>query len=314
MLSVLIACSAAVALYAGILFFWSSSPKVQTQMRLDKLAKNVENEYIHDAVLNEKKKSRKTKQRKKLRLGQHFEASLAGAGIRLSGQEYLTIWAVLTLAPALLGGLLGVHAIALAGMSIVGFAIPPVMVQRAKGKRKQLFNKQLGDALTIMSNCMRSGYSFQQAMGSIAREMQPPISLEFARVIREINYGATMETALNSMVARVDNKDLELLVSAVITSTQVGANLSEILDTIAETVRDRIRIREEVRVMSAQGRMSGMIIGLLPVVVILFLMITNPSYFSDFAAHPLGKIMIAVSACMELIGFALINKIVDIKY
>ena len=314
MLIAVIAGCAAVLIYIGFLSLWGNSPKVQTQARLSKLVKNTENEYVHDAVLNEKKKKRKTKKRQSRVLSQRFESSLAMAGVKLSGQEYLIIWAALTLAPPLIGGLLGIPAVALVGLSIVGFAIPPVMVQRCRNQRKQLFNKQLGDALTVMSNCMRSGYSFQQAMGSIAQEMQAPIATEFARVIREINYGTPMERALNNLVSRVDNKDLELLVSAVITSTQVGANLSEILDTISETVRDRIRMREEVRVLSAQGRMSGMIIGLLPVAVILFLMITNPSYFTEFAQNSIGKVMIIVSVCMELIGFFIINKLVDVKY
>lgn len=116
------------------------------------------------------------------------------------------------------------------------------------------------------------------------------------------------------MAQRVDNADFNLLISAVITSTQVGANLSEILDTISETVTDRIRLREEVRVFSAQGRMSGLIIGLLPVAVILFLMILNPDYILDFVNHPLGKILLIASVFLEAMGFFLINRIVDIKY
>ena len=116
------------------------------------------------------------------------------------------------------------------------------------------------------------------------------------------------------MLARVNNKDLELLVSAVLTSAQVGANLSEILDTISETVRDRIKLREEVRVLSSQGRMSGMIIGLLPVIVILFLMVVNPGYFSGFASTQIGKILIVAAVLMETMGFIIINKIVDVRY
>jgi tight adherence protein B len=236
------------------------------------------------------------------------------SGIRLSAQEYILSWCAATLLPVFVGAMLGMNPIAIMGLAVIGFAILPVAVKRSQARRQQLFNKQLGDALTIMSNCMRSGYSFQQAMASIAQEMQPPISTEFERVVKEISYGTTMERALNSMVARVQNKDLELLVSAVLTSAQVGANLSEILDTISETVRDRIRLREEVRVLSAQGRMSGLIIGLMPVFVILLLMVMNPTYFAGFTETPVGKLMIGVSIGMELTGFFVINKIVDIQY
>jgi len=306
------ACAAVIVLYFGLLLA-RESPRKRVQARLDLLARDVDLERVHDEVLQEKRQGKKRKRRRQL-VSKGFEDSLAMSGVKLSGQEYITLWCCTTLGPVLLGFLLGMQPLATAGLAIVGLALPPIMVQRAKSRHQQLFNKQLSDALTIMSNCMRSGYSFQQAMSSIAQEMQPPISTEFARVIREINYGATMEQALNHMVSRVSNKDLELLVSAVLTSAQVGANLSEILDTIAETVRDRIRLREEVRVLSAQGRMSGLIIGLLPVAVILILMVMNPGYFEAFVETSLGKLLMLGSMAMEAVGFIVINKVVDIRY
>lgn len=314
MLIFIITLSAAFVIYSSVLILFGDSSKARVKARLDKLAENVEIEYIHNAVLNEKKKNRKKNKKESRIISRRFEDNLAQSGLKVSAREYVMLWGVLTIGPGLVCSLLRMNTIAIAGICIIGFAIPPVMVQQAKNKRALLFNKQLGESLTIMSNCMRSGYSFQQAMGSIAREMQPPISTEFSRVVREMSYGATMEQALNNMKARVNNKDLDLLISAVLTSQQVGANLSEILDTIAETVSDRIRLREEVRVFSAQGRMSGVIIGLLPVAVILFLMILNPTYFTDFVQHPIGRMMLVLSVVMELTGFIVINKIVDIKY
>lgn len=312
MLIIVIAAGAAMVLYSSILILFSDTPKQRVKNRLNKLAENVELEYIHDAVLNEKKKQRKVKKKPRL-ISRRFEDSLAMAGIHISAQEFVTLWICLTLGPGLVGSLMDMELIAVLGICVVGFAIPPIMVQRSRARQQQLFNKQLGESLTIMSNCMRSGYSFQQAMQSISKGMQPPISTEFGRVVREINYGATLEQALGNMAQRVDNADFSLLISAVITSTQVGANLSEILDTISETVTDRIRLREEVRVFSAQGRMSGLIIGLLPVAVILFLMILNPDYILDFVNHPLGKILLIASVFLEAMGFFLINRIVDIK-
>ena len=303
----------ALALYSVIVLLFSNTPKERVKKRLDKLSENVELEYVHDAVLSEKKKNRRKKKDTRI-VSRRFEDYLASSGIRLSASEYMVLWIVLSLGPAIFGGLLGLKVLAIIGLSIIGFAIPPILVKRAKGQRQQLFNKQLGEAMTIMGNCMRSGYSFQQAMTSISKEMPEPISAEFGRTVREMNFGTPMEQALNNMVARVDNRDLELLVSAVITSTQVGANLSEILDTIAETVNDRIAIREEVRVASSQGRFSGIIIGLLPVAVILFLMVLNPDYFGGFVENPIGKILLSVSGVMEVVGFLVINKIVDIKY
>lgn len=313
MLIVVIAANAAMVLYSSILILFSDTPRQRIKNRLNKLAENVELEYIHDAVLNEKKKRRKIKVKPRL-VSRRFEDSLAMAGIHISAQEFMALWCCLTLGPGLAGLLLNMELVAVLGICVVGFAIPPIMVQRSRSKQQQLFNKQLGESLTIMSNCMRSGYSFQQAMHSVSKEMQPPISTEFGRVVREINYGATLEQALNNMAQRVGSKDFDLLISAVITSTQVGANLSEILDTISETITDRIRLREEVRVFSAQGRMSGIIIGLLPVAVMLFLMVLNPTYLTDFINHPIGKLLLIASVFLEAVGFFLINRIVDIKY
>ena len=313
MLIVVIAASAAMVLYSSILILFSDTPRQRIKNRLNKLAENVELEYIHDAVLNEKKKRRKIKVKPRL-VSRRFEDSLAMAGIHISAQEFMALWCCLTLGPGLAGLLLNMELVAVLGICVVGFAIPPIMVQRSRSKQQQLFNKQLGESLTIMSNCMRSGYSFQQAMHSVSKEMQSPISTEFGRVVREINYGATLEQALNNMAQRVGSKDFDLLISAVITSTQVGANLSEILDTISETITDRIRLREEVRVFSAQGRMSGIIIGLLPVAVMLFLMVLNPTYLTDFINHPIGKLLLIASVFLEAVGFFLINRIVDIKY
>ncbi|MPN07539.1 hypothetical protein SDC9_154809 [bioreactor metagenome] len=116
------------------------------------------------------------------------------------------------------------------------------------------------------------------------------------------------------MSDRVENTDLNLLISAVLTSSQVGANLSDILDTISDTIKDRIRLREEIRVLSAQGRISGVIIGLLPVVLLLFLMMLNPEYINEFVSTNLGRILLGTGLIMEIIGFMVVSKIVDVKY
>lgn len=304
----------ALLVYCLILVLFSNSPKEKIKKRLGELSENVELEYVHEAVLSEKKKKKKRTWHSTKIISRRFEDYLAASGVSFSARECMLLWIALSVGPGIIGSLLGLSFLPILALSVVGFAIPPILVKRSANKRQQLFNKQLGEALTIMSNCMRSGYSFQQAMNSISKEMMPPISTEFGRVVREINYGTSLEQALNNMVSRVDNKDLELLVSAVLTSAQVGANLSEILDTISETVTDRIAIREEVRVSSSQGRFSGILIGLLPVVVILFLMLVSPDYFAGFADNPIGRIMLIVSGVMEVIGFLVINKMVNIKF
>lgn len=313
MLIALIAVSAALVVFSALQILLGDTAKASIRRRVDTLGTESDLEGIHEVVLSEKKKQ-KRKKKHTIMVSRQFEDSLAMSGIKMSAQEYIMAWLLTTFGPILVLSLLGASGVTIVAVGLIGFAVPPIAVQRAKTMRTVLFNKQLGEALTVMGNCMRSGYSFQQALGSIANEMQPPISTEFARVVRELNYGVPLEDALNHMVSRVNNKDLDLLVSAVLTSTQVGANLSEILDIIADTVRDRIKLREEIRVLSAQGRMSGMIIGLLPVVVILFLMIVSPTYFSGFFTNPIGQLLLVISLFMEIIGFFLINRIADVRY
>ena len=301
----------AVIVFAVFNNLLDDSKKQAVRRRIDALTTSSDSETTVSQVFKERKKKKK---KKVLVISKHFEDNLAMSGVKLSGQEYINIWACCTIGPAIFGSLLGLQPVSVIGLCLIGLALPPVMVQRSRNKQRQMFNQQLGDALTIMSNCMRSGYSFQQAMNSIASEMPAPISTEFARVVRELNYGVQMGEALDHMLRRVQSKDMELLVSAVLTSMEVGANLSEILDTISETVRDRIRLREEVRTLSAQGRASGLLIGVLPLVVGLLLMVVNPTYFTEFFATSTGRTMVLVGIVMEACGFFVINRIVDIKY
>lgn len=304
--------SAAVFVYFILIFILGRSSDSNVRKRLDDLAADSDLDSIHDDVIREKQK--KISKGGKNLISQKLADELAMAGIKLNAGEYLIAWAAAVFVPSLIMMLLGKNILSVLGAALIGFAIPPVLVQRSKKKRQNLFNKQLGQSLVIMSNCIQSGYSFQQAMQSIASDMQPPISTEFEKTIREIHYGIKQEDALNHLVERAQNQDLALLISAVATSAQVGSNLSEIIDNISVTIKDRVKIRDDVRNLSAQGRISGIIIGLLPVVLCLMLMIVNPGYIMGFFEDPIGKIMIAAGAVLELIGFAVINKIVDIRY
>lgn len=313
LIPLLIAVCFSLIVFYLVQFLFDDSAKIRVEKRLESLMSDTDIEDLHEAVLREKRNRQKPK-RKYLLISQKFEESLVMSGIKLSAEEYMVAWACTTFLPILLLSALGKEFVTVLAAGIIGFAIPPILVQRARVKRNVLFNKQLSESLTIMSNCMRSGYSFQQAMQSIATEMPPPISTEFGRVVREMSYGVSMEQALTNMVSRVNNSDLALLVSAVLTSAQIGANLSEILDTIADTVRDRIKLRGEVRILSAQGRISGVIIGLLPVVIILVLMLINPTYFSGFVSTVIGKVLIVVSIMMEALGFFVISRITNITY
>lgn len=297
------------------LILMSRGEKPTMKRRFSKYFKSMDIEEVQDLVLKERLENEK----KKKTHGFNFASKelsnyLLSSGVKLSATEYITSWTLLTLVPMLVALILHRGVITATAAALIGFAIPPIIVQQSRKKREEQFNKQLSESLAIMSNSLKAWFSFQQAMESIASEMQPPISAEFSKTLREIQYGVSMEDALNHMVERVKNKDLDLLVSAVMTATQVGGNLSEILEVIAETVRDRIKIKADVRVLTASGRISGLIIGLLPIIIILIVMLVNPDYFASFFESQIGKIMMVVSVVLEATGFLVINKIVDIQY
>jgi len=308
-----ISAAGALAVYSILWLAFDNGGKTRAKERINMLTMETDIEKIHELVLLEKKQ-RRIKIPKINIISTKLEDSLIMSGVKLSAREYLIAWFAAIFLPIMLFSILGKDMVAVLGAGIVGFVIPPILVRRSKAKKQVLFNKQLGEALLIMSNCIRTGYSFQQAMESVANEMQPPISTEFSWIIREINYGVPIDEAMIRMSDRVENTDLNLLVSAVLTSAQVGANLSDILDIISDTIKDRIRLREEIRVLSAQGRISGVIIGLLPVVLLLFLMMINPEYINDFVSTSLGRMLLGTGIIMEIIGFMVVSKIVDVKY
>lgn len=236
------------------------------------------------------------------------------ADIMLRPEEFCLIWIVLTFVPAGLAALFQMGLMPAATLAVIGAFLPIVFIKIKKGNRIKAFEAQLGDTLIMMCNGLRSGFSFQQTMENVATDMPAPIGMEFGKVCNEIRYGATMEEALNNMVDRVKSPDLMLVVSAVLIQRTTGGNLSEILTTISQTIRDRIKIKGEISSITAQGRMSGLIIGALPICIAAVLMVVNPDYMSTFFTTGTGNIMLAVSIIMEVLGFFAIRKVVTIEY
>lgn len=314
MIKVFLTLLSAVTVFLLVISFGGGeSRKSRVKKRLSKLSVGDNLDNVHKTVMREKRKAEKMKLETSL-VSKKFADYLFASGIKLRATEFLTMWICITIIPASILAFMGKSFITILGAGIIGLVIPPFMVRRAKKKRQQLFHKQLGEALVVIVNCIKSGYSFQQSLESVALDMQPPISNEFSLVLNEIKLGISMEDALAHMVKRTDNPDLGILVSAVVTSSQVGANLSEILDNIALTIKDRIKIRDEVQVLTAQGRMSGIVIGLLPVAIVLMMMLVNPDFINSFFTNTLGRILIGIGVVMEIIGFLVIRKVVDIKY
>jgi tight adherence protein B len=142
--------------------------------------------------------------------------------------------------------------------------------------------------------------------------MKPPLSVEFFKTLAEIRLGADTETALLNMERRVQSSDLDLVITAVLIQRQVGGNLAQILDTIAATINDRIKMKREVKTLTAQGRLSGWVLASLPAAIALFATVVSPGYMRPFIDEPVGRLALAVMIVWQLLGFLIIRKIVDI--
>lgn len=236
------------------------------------------------------------------------------AAIPLRVEEYMAIWLLLAIGIPALSVFLGAKLMVTLGLFIIGFPLPVVIIKFKKGKRMSLFNKQLVDALVIMCNCLKTGFTFQTAMESVAREMPDPIAGEFGRVLREIKLGLSLESSLGQMVKRTGNKDLDLISNAVLIQRQVGGNLSEILESISRTINERIKIRDEIKVLTATGRISGYVVGLMPIFILVILSLISPDYVEKFFVTQEGRLMLGISAVLESVGFLIVKKIVAVKF
>jgi tight adherence protein B len=203
---------------------------------------------------------------------------------------------------------------------VVGFWIPGFWLNRRKAKRLKAFNGRLADTITLLANSLRAGSSFLQSVEMVVREAQPPISTEFSRVIREVNLGLPLEEALLNLQRRMRSDDLDLMTTAIAIQHSVGGNLAEILDTIAYTIRERVRIKGEIKTLTAQQRMSGYVVGLLPVALVVLLSVIAPNFMAPmmsqppaFLGFPMGYFILGFGGLMMGIGFVLIRRIVDIE-
>ncbi len=241
-----------------------------------------------------------------------IQKKLLQAHILMRAEEYagLTVFsglAMLFLIYIITGSLLLSIPFGLAGLKL-----PGIVVDLKKNGRAAAFTRQLPEALSIVSGGLRSGFSFPQAMAVVQREMSPPISEEFGRVILENRMGKQLEEVLHNLGERIDSGDLDLVITALLIQQQVGGNLAEILDNIAHTIRERVRIQGEIKTLTAQGKLSAIIIVLLPFAVAAFLAIMNPAYMLTLVQETLGLLMLGFAVIMQVVGILIIRKIITI--
>jgi tight adherence protein B len=332
--------AAVIAAAAVLLIFWGlfGARRDDVQARLERYAsaaggaerseeKRQEQQSLLEQLADSRALTDLNKLVEKRDWGANLARELARADLALKPSEFLAIRAGCIVGLPAVVYLLGAtvvptvsNPLAYVLAAVVGFFAPALWLNRRKSSRLKAFNSRLADTIVLIANSLRAGSSFLQSIEMVVRESQPPISTEFNRVVREVNLGLPFEQALNNMVRRVRSDDLELMTTAINIQHQVGGNLAEILDSIAFTIRERVRIKGEIRTLTAQGRMSGYVVGFLPVGLLAIISAIAPQFVGPMFEKPpeafglpLGVVLLATGAIMMAIGFMFIRRIVNIE-
>lgn len=244
-------------------------------------------------------------------------SELDRAGLALKLHEYVTMRVLVGLLAfavvLLLGGATTVAILLALAAGGAGYMLPAFYVRGRIGKQVGKFNDQLEDMLTMVSNSLRAGFGLLQAFGLAAEQAQPPMSTELNRLLRDTQMGASVEESLQNMGERVGSYDLDVVITAILIQRSVGSNLSEVLDKVAHTIRERARIKGEINTLTAQKRLSGFVVGLMPAAFVLLMLVISFDYMSTLFTDPLGRLLLIVAVALDIIGVAVIKRIVSIE-
>jgi tight adherence protein B len=244
--------------------------------------------------------------------GEKLDAQLEAAGVSLRSGEFV----VGTIGAGLIGAVLGaalLQNLLLAGVTgLVGALVPTLILRMSLNRRSDKMRDQLPDVLTIMAASLRAGHSFLQALDTVAREIPAPANVEFQRLVAEIRLGRPAEDALESLADRIGSADFRWAVLAVNIQREVGGNLAEILDNVSDTLRERATIRRQIGVLTAEGRLSGWVLALLPFAIGLYMFAVNPDYVSLLFTTQIGLFMLGTAAVLLVLGILWMRKIVNI--
>lgn len=217
---------------------------------------------------------------------------------------YLFMGEVMGLAMGFVAGL---------ALAVIGFQLPQVWVDKRGEGRRQKLEEQLPETLSLVSNSLKAGMGLLQGLSMAADQMEHPMGTELRQAIHEMNVGSSVEEALNALTERVRSYDLDIVVTAILVQRSVGGNLSEILETVAGTMRERVRIRGEIQTLTAQQRMTGFVIGLLPVVVGVLFLVVSPEYIKVLFTEGQGQVLLGIAAGLQILGTVIIRRILDIE-
>ena len=245
-------------------------------------------------------------------VGSYIATQMARANLKFTVGEFIALDIILVIGAGLGTFLWRGDLIVTAIGVIAGFALPWVYVTLMRGRRLRAFNDQLGDTLNLMVNSIRAGYSILQAMEAVSEEMGSPICDEFGRVVREVQLGLTLEQGLDNMMRRITSDDLDMMVTAIKVQREVGGNLAEVLDSISYTIRERVRIKGDIRSLTAYGRGAGNLLTAVPILLSAIIYLITPDFMSLLFTDRCGWMMLGFAGLGIVLGYIVISKIVDI--
>ncbi|WP_261134554.1 type II secretion system F family protein [Bacillus sp. Marseille-Q3570] len=273
-----------------------------------KLGRKKFNLFVEIQLSKQRLRSKVSKKKSK-----KLESMLRRAGVPLKPEEFILFrWIATALAAGLLFLISGSILMLIIGVA-GGYMLPIMWIKKKEKKRIQKFNDGLADMISTVVGSLRAGFSFPQALQTVVEEADDPISSEIGFVLKEMQYGSSLEDSLNELYERMPSEDLELMIQAILIQRQVGGNLATVLDKIVQTIRDRTKIQRQISTLTAQGKLSGIVIGLLPLILGLVLYLIEPEYIATLFTHIIGMGLLGAGLISGIIGFILIRKVTTIE-
>lgn len=293
--------------------------RIAAEKRLEDLNQK-EGDFEDITLIKNESRETKRKRERKMQKSSAFEKfgsavylELQSADIKMRPEEFSLIWLLLAFVPGGLTAMLFNNPVIAAILVVAGLLLPVVYVKVKQKSRVTKFEEQLCDALMICCSCLRSGLSFTQAMETIAKDMDAPISTEFDIAVKEMNMGYSMEESLENLSDRIKSKYVELMVSAVLVQRQTGGNLSHILGNISDTIKEKLKLKRELKTSTASGKMSGFIVGAMPVIMLVIMSAMQKDMMSVLFTTNKGRIVLLAAAFLEAMAFVAIKKITNVK-
>lgn len=248
------------------------------------------------------------------KLTESLYTELSAAGLPIRPSEFIAIELVSVILPLVFVFMLKKDILIASIVFLIGASMPIMVLRILQKKRRDAFNGQIADTLTMISSSLKAGFSLLRSMQIVAQEMPDPIASEFDRVINEVNVGKPVAQALRSSVGRMKSYDFDLAVTAIDIQHQVGGNLAEILEIISSTIRERVRIIAEMRALTAEGRLSGVILVMMPIIMAIVIYVLHPTYIMVLIKENIGHYLIGFAVIMQALGALIINKMLSFDF